>query len=189
MSTDRATSKIDRPDVRFLVHVTKSTYSGGVFNVRLDAAYLTDANEVRSPLWSEYDPSNAAALDSFQINAQADADRESDPPRWYGYDAVFHQPYKVDLGRAKSMAKVLSRVNSSIEKHRAQFGYETSFSQFAVVVAKAIGVRYPAQAFGIKTDNAHDFNGTGYRWTNADGLAHYMSECLSGKQDVIPTRY
>jgi hypothetical protein len=180
-----------KTDVRYIVRFTLDTYPD-TYSVRLEACYMgTDAYGsdpdriiVRNPLWSDYGSDPVTELDSFAITSRVSR-TGGDGAEWYGYRAEYVQPYSVNIGRARAMVKLMTKVERAVTAHRDRFGYSLTFPAFASVVARATGAT-ETRCFGIRDASYAD----GYRWTDAEGLRYIMRDVAAGERDdLTASRY
>lgn len=167
-----------KPDIRFQVSTRRDSYSS-YLTVRLESVLVRDG-EVISPGYS-HDATDV--LSDLVISAQADISNDtSAAERWYGWQIWFVNPYHVDLSRARGMVKVLDGVARKMRRAESDAGRPESFHAYALRAARAAGATAD-NPFGVR-DAERSYDGTGYRWLGADGLAHYLSEVFAGKVAV-----
>lgn len=171
-----------KADIRMILKVSRER---GYSIVTMAAQVVTlDADgKVRNPLWDgewSAKTSPADAYDSLIVAAQHNTD-DDEGPRWYGWEARYHYPYAVDLDRATAMVRTLKRINVRLTAIAAKYGSPDTLAAYIARVADALGATAPSP-FGVRVDRDRDYNGTGFRWMDADGLASYLAgELAAGK--------
>lgn len=157
-----------KADVRLTVSVKDDTFGSPCMTFRADVAVMTGEG-LRNPVWHDYSDRPADAFDSLAVTAQCDRRGE-----FYGYQVRYLQPYDVSLQRAESMVKVLRKVRRHLEQLTAKYGAVTDLASFTARVADAIGAS--GRPFGWRVPREKDFDGSGYRWADTDGLRYWLND-------------
>lgn len=177
-------------EVRILVQAHKSRDSE-FFHITGTPVYL-DYEDTLNPgtpvvktfsdswLWTD---KTELGLASLRVEAQGDVN-STDPV--YAWKVEYQEPYRVDLTRAKAMASTLGRIESRLEKMRANLGREESFAQFLV----RVGLALKADSFGFESPRGDGMwaSGEQYRWVGAEqvnGAVHVAIDSLRTKYGVV----
>ena len=148
-------------DVRLLVSVDTDRHGGDVFHIGARPVQIEDGH-VRHIIDASYDPDPLADL---VISAQGGL---TDAEPTYGWSVEYHQAFRVNAERAKTMARTLDRVSRRMERLTVELGYPETFASYVVRAARILGI----SAFGYRVAGSDDWSHDGqeYRWTDASGL-------------------
>lgn len=122
-------------DLAFLLEAETTNYSGDQPALRLRASvvHVTD-DGIRNITYDTVEPSGLADLTVSALG-------ESSVQQTYAWQVGYHQPYSVDLERARIMAATLGRIERRLVQVRGQFGWPESFGAYLLRVADALKVR------------------------------------------------
>jgi hypothetical protein len=91
---------------------------------------------------------------------------------WYGWRVSYAEPYRVELPEAEAMVTVLRRIDRGMRRLAERYGSPADLAAFMSHLADVLGCR--TAAFGRRVTAEHDFDGTGYRWMDADALRYWL---------------
>jgi hypothetical protein len=179
------TTPAPKPDIRFAITITKNetyAYDSQHYRHFQARAYVLGVNKYGKSQRPELlDPSDYSvagrdrtrALAGLVITAQADSDSMKRPgSEWYG-QAVKYDRYTVELKDAEEMLPVLRKIDRTMRKLTAEFGYPATLVQFCTYAARALTSHRQPFLCAVSAD--HDWEGTGYRSMDADALSYHLS--------------
>jgi hypothetical protein len=122
-------------DLAFLLEAKTSNYAGDEPFLRLCATvvHVTD-DGIRNLTYNTVDRSGLADLTVTALG-------EPNTDDAYGWQVGYHQPYSVDLDRARMMVATLGRVERRLGQLSGQFGRPESFGAYLLRVATVLRVR------------------------------------------------
>lgn len=150
-------------DLRFIYDITFVHEDTRMFKARVVYLVPPDGAEdsgVRNPTTGR---SEVAPYANLAISAFHSAD-----VGWYGFHALYSEPYAVDLAQAELMVKLLRKIDKTLKRFTQQLGAVTDLAGFCGRVAQAIGCK-SEQPFGEYCSERW-MNGTHYRWRGVDSL-------------------
>ena len=116
-----------------------------------------DGTDIKNPSYSDYNPGPVrhgipeSALDDLQVSAFS-MWTDLDGFRLIAWETVYHRPLTVELSRAQSMVKTLTRIGTTLNARQETDGLAESFGAYVARVAAAIG----ATLILIKRDTARN---------------------------------
>jgi hypothetical protein len=147
-----------------LLSTEESSFNGRtLLTFKLKAVYLNEEGQVRSYLSGRLF-SNDNRLADLVVTAQHDGEMADRQP--YGWNVEYRDVFSVNADRAAAMSKTLRAIDRKLDKLRDEWGYPTSFEEYVVRVAKALGIT----TFGWHRNTGPVYDGSDFFWTDVEGI-------------------
>lgn len=176
-----------KPDIRFTISTERDNWSSSMdYSLKLHTVVMgardDEIGKVLNPGHFYLDNPNYSTnpLDGLCITALHS--QGDDTGYWFGWEVRYNQPYAVDEKRAAEMLKTLRAVRRKLEKFERELGRAESLEAYAMRVARALGATTD-RPFGFR--DASSYDGTGYRWHDAEGLRYVLDRTVKG--EIEPT--
>jgi hypothetical protein len=173
-----------KPDIRFAVTISKDEayaydsqryrhFAARAYVLGVDKYGKSQRPELLDPSdYSVADRDRTRALEGLVITAQSDSDSmKRAGNEWYGQSVKYNR-YTIELRDAEEMLPVLRKIDRTMARLTAEFGYPATLVQFCTYAARALTSHRKPFMRTVPADA--DYEGHGYRSMDADALGYHL---------------
>jgi hypothetical protein len=159
------------------------TRADGYFHIT--ARFVTQASTPHGTETAGVDDDYSGGLlySGIRVRCHGDSNSQLLADPVYGFDAVYHDLWMIDLPRARRVLKTLEKLDRGLDRLREARGYARTFGEYLGRVAEAMG----CAGIAIETTpEGQRFSGERWRWqTIGEGVNSVNNRIAAWHQEAI----